>query len=136
MMKLKFPWYEDAHRILDYYLYQDKMAFFRFRDMANIFHFQYRKISIKDVEAALNQGDNELLELRTAVPSFYYLMGYDYWLNSIKANLLNQEDNVISVSNSALTVPFSPIFDIEMRIAAPHIYETSVWKWEQRYIKH
>lgn len=136
MIKLKFPWYQKVHKILDYYIHQDRVAFSRFQDMANIFHFQYRKISISDVERALDHGDNDLLSLKCAVPAFYYLMGYDYWLNVTKANILNQNTHIKTGPECLITTPPSPIFDIEMRMKEPHIYETSVWNWEQRYIKH
>lgn len=136
MMKLKFPWYQEAHKILDYFIRQDRVAFSRFETLANIFHFQYRKITIKDVENSLNQGDEDLLELKNAVPGFYYLMGYEYWLNAVKASIIYRDKDMFSIGLNALRISIPLVFDVETRMKEPHIYETSVWNWSQRYIKH
>lgn len=136
MMKLKFPWYQKAHKILDYYIHKDRVSFVRYREMADIFNFSYRKITVEDVAKTLEQGDINLLSLRWGVPEFYHLMGYDYWLNMTKEKILNHDAILKTEAGCLLNVPLSPIFDIEMRMMNPHIYETNVWKWEQRYIKH
>lgn len=97
---------------------------------------RYRKITVDDVAEALEHGDINLLSLRWGVPEFYHLMGYDYWLNMTKENIINHGAILNSVAGCLLNVPLSPVFDIEMRMKNPHIYETNVWNWEQRYIKH
>ena len=102
----------------------------------DILNFNYRKITVDDVAEALEHGDINLLSLRWGVPEFYHLMGYDYWLNMTKENIINHGAILNSVAGCLLNVPLSPVFDIEMRMKNPHIYETNVWNWEQRYIKH
>lgn len=126
MMKLKFPWYQEAHKILDFYLHKDKVSYLKHHEMSRIIGASTKIIDSMNVWEAIEQGDLNLYSLRQSVPDFYYLMGFDYWLNNIKHQIL------ANGGNKPQNIEY---FNIDQRMMRPHVYETSVWKWEERYIK-
>lgn len=137
MIKVKFPWYQAAHKILDSFIHSDRIQYINFNRLAKILNINSKIINRIDVANALNSGDSHLYALREMVPNFYYLMGYDYWLEQTKSFLLNQNilsQNIFEGTNINLEPP--EVFNIDQRMKLPHIYETTVWKWEQRYLKH
>lgn len=137
MIKLKFPWYQTAHRLLDSCLHKDKVSYSHFKELSSIFNIKPRIITREDVRLALEQGDENLFSLRATVPEFYYFMGYDYWLEQTKKVVQRRADLRQYVFNgSGIEVEPTVVFNMEERIKEPHIYETSVWKWENRYLKH
>lgn len=137
MLKLKFPWYQAAHRLLDSFLHKDKVSYLYFRELSTIKNIECKIITREDVKNALCQGDDNLNTLRYRVPDFYFLMGYDYWLEKTKALIKGYDDLWKHVFDDiGINIEPTPIFNIEERMKQPHIFETSVWKWEERYLKH
>lgn len=131
MVKLKFPWYKEAHKIVDFYLHKDKVSFFKHRELLGILGKSPKMISNLDVWKKLKQGDYNLYSIRQSIPDFYYLMGFDYWLTDTKQSILNRRtENWDSCKPEKIEY-----FNIDARMNTPHVYETSIWKWEERYIK-
>jgi len=135
MMKLKFPWYKEAHRLLDFFLHKERTSMAKWARLTEILEKKSHTISTVDVWAALKKGDDALLSIKQNVPSFYYLMGLDYWLTQQAEQILFQHKlkkswNLIEPKQSI------QYFDFDERFKHPHLYETNVWKWEDRYLKH
>lgn len=78
-----------------------------------------------------------MYSLREIVPDFYFLMGYDYWLEKTKA-LIKGYDKLWNhvFDDAGININPTPEFNVEERMKQPHVFETSVWKWEERYLKH
>ncbi len=127
MMKLKFPWYKNAHSILDKFMKSDKSAYFSFKDLSEILDIKLKRITKDDIIKALENGDEDCKDILIHVPSFYYLMGFDYWLQLMKSII---RDNKVPL------FPQPEYFDFEERMRSPNIYETCIWKWEERFLKH
>ena len=131
MVKLKFPWYQKAHRIIDFYLHKDKVSYLKHHEISTILRKPVKNNSNIDIWEALKNGDINLYSIRQSVPDFYYLMGFDYWLTSMKLQILQQQTENWN-NCKPVNVEY---FNIGERMTYPHIYETSIWKWEERYIK-
>lgn len=137
MIKLKFPWYQQAHKILDSFLHYDKISYAHFKELSLVFDIKLKIVTRKDVQKALENGDSALLSLKQIVPSFYFLMGYDYWLEQTKGFISGDNTLFNSIfEGSGINLEPDEVFDIEKRMKFPHVYETIVWKWQQRYLKH
>ena len=137
MMKLKFPWYQAAHKLLDFFLHKDKLSYSYYRELSAIKKIEWKIITRQDVENTLSRGDDHLYSLREIVPDFYFLMGYDYWLEKTKA-LIKGYDKLWNhvFDDAGININPTPEFNVEERMKQPHVFETSVWKWEERYLKH
>lgn len=134
IMKLKFPWYQEAHRVLDFFFHKEKVSYAKTKELHKIFGGILPEITNIDVLACLRDGDYNLLSIRNKVHSFYYLMGLEYWLQRHKRIYMN-----LYKSNGENWNICDPLtldkFDIEKRLSTPHIHETIVWEWGKRYLR-
>lgn len=129
MVKLKFPWYLKAHALLDKLLKSEREEVYAFRELSKIDRILPPLITIDDVRNALAKGDNALLSIKATVPRFYYRFGFDYWIEQMK-------NRIKGGGASTLIIDIPTVFDINDRIEKPHIYETIVWKWKERFLPH
>lgn len=127
MIKVKFPWYIKAHSILDKFMYYERSSYLWYKEMSAIQNIKIPTIEKKDLINALELGDSSFSSIRERVPQFFYLMGFDYWLSMMKD---------IITSETTTLFPQPDYFDFEERMKTPHIYETSIWKWQERFLKH
>lgn len=125
MLKIKFPWYKEAHHVFDKLISSDAEKFINYQRLRSIMRIPPTVITKNDVEKAIKSGDNDLITIRNLVPDEYYAMGFDYWLEKTKQSILDSKEQN----------PVPKTFDITERIKQPHIYETPIWKWEQRHLK-
>ncbi|MCL2682251.1 MAG: T4 RnlA family RNA ligase [Bacteroidales bacterium] len=135
MMKLKFPWYKEAHKLLDFFVKKDQISMIKRAKLTEILKKNVHPISTIDIWTALKAGDDNLFTIKQNIPDFYYLMGLDYWLTQQAERILSEYKLKKSWD---LVKPEHSIeyFDFDERFEQSHIYETVVWKWEDRYIKH
>ena len=127
MMKIKFPWYQNAHSLLDKFMKNDRSAFITYQHLSKTVGVSLPKITIQDIIAAIDKGDVDFKDIRLNIPPFYYLMGFDYWLQLMRAKIM---DGIVPM------FPQPDYFDFEERMLSPNIYETAIWKWEERFLKH
>lgn len=128
MVKLKFPWYIRAHSILDRFMKNETQSVLLYKELSGIMKTSKMKIiTIDDVKDSISKGMTDFEDIRIQVPSFYYLMGFDYWLYLMKDIVKN---------NIRPLFPQPEYFDFEERMQNPNIYETMIWKWENRFLKH
>lgn len=135
MMKLKFPWYQEAHKLLDFHFNRDKAFYRKSCELLRVLKKVPLRISTMDIWHALKNGDSELISIKGQVPSYYKLMGFDYWLRQEKEyviNLFNLKKDISFENAKEININY---FDINDRMSKPHIYETIVWNWEDRYLK-
>lgn len=126
MLKIKFPWYIKAHSLLDNFMRYERASYWWYKELAVSQGASLPVITIDDVVKSLKRGDNNFLDIRNRVPQFFYLMGFDYWLKIMSDKITKGE------------VPLFPqpsIFDFDERMKQPHVYETSIWKWQERFLK-
>lgn len=135
MVKLKFPWYQEAHSQLDSMIACHQKFYRKQHELRNKLGIKERVITNFDVWSELSSGDYDLLSLRNSVPSYYYLMGFESWLKKVKDTILANKD-IYKVRNwDALKPKIEDRFDIEYRYEHPHIYESIVIDWKKRYLK-
>lgn len=128
MVKLKFPWYSQAHSILDRFMKNETQSVSLNRELSGIMKCAGMKvITIDDVRDSMSKGMTDFEDIRVQVPSFYYLMGFDYWLHLMKDIVQNDIKPLF---------PQPEYFDFEERMRRPNVYETMIWKWENRFLKH
>ena len=128
MVKLKFPWYSQAHSILDRFMKNETQSVSLYRELSGIMKYTGMKIiTIADVRKSISKGFADFEDIRVQVPSFYYLMGFDYWLYLMKDIVQNDNKPIF---------PQPEYFDFEERMRSPNVYETMIWKWENRFLKH
>lgn len=129
MVKLKFPWYSHAHSILDRFMKYERHSFLWYKDLsADIGRPVMPVITKDDIIESIRRGEDDFESIRLRVPSFYYLMGLEYWLHLMK--------NVVLTSEQALLFPQPEYFNFEERMQMPHMYETAVWMWEDRFLRN
>ena len=127
MVKIKFPWYIKAHSLLDGFMKYERASYWWYKDLSESQGVSLPIITLGEIEKSLKKGDNMFLEIRNKIPQFYYLMGFDYWLKLMKEMVTKGDE------------PFFPqplYFDFDERMKQPHVYETSIWKWQERFLKH
>ena len=128
MVKLKFPWYSQAHSILDKFMKNENQSVSLYRELSGIMKCSGMKIiTIDDVRESMSKGTVDFEDIRVQVPSFYYLMGFDYWLYLMKDIVQNDIKPLF---------PQPEYFDFEERMRRPNVYETMIWKWENRFLNH
>ena len=127
MIKIKFPWYIEAHKALDSMFMIEKKLINIHKNILNTQGQTFPVITAKDVWNCIKSGDTELLQIRIKTPSYYNILGFDYWLTTVR-------DRIIPKINSSDTCPYNDIFNFNERIKEPHIHETIVWKWKERYL--
>lgn len=128
MVKLKFPWYSHAHSILDKFMKYERQSFHWYKELSNdIGKSVMPIITMDDISESLKRGDANFEKVRLSVPSFYYLMGLEYWLCLMKDIILTKEQSLF---------PQPEYFNFEERMQMPHIYETAIWEWEKRFLKN
>ena len=128
MVKLKFPWYSHAHSILDRFMRYERQSFQWYEDLANdLGRAPMPVITKDDVGKSIRNGEKNFESIRLSVHSFYYLMGLEYWLRLMRDMILN---------NVHPLFPQPEYFNFEERMQMPHIYETAVWEWEERFLRN
>lgn len=130
MLKLKFPWYQEAHRILDSILNLDRKLYQKVKELRQVLHAPAPSITSADVYKALQDKDCHLNSILRNVPSYFYMMGFENWLQNIKKRFVETKKGINSVQDKTMEV-----FDIDERMNTPNIYETSVINWKKRYFK-
>lgn len=135
MMKLKFPWYQKAHKLLDFHFNKEKALYQKSNELRHALKKKSLRISTMDIWRALKMGDTELYSIKSQVPSYYALMGFDYWLQKEKERILRLSTSQQNSSLANINIANISYFDIDDRMSKPHIYETIVWNWEERYLK-
>lgn len=135
MIKLKFPWYQRAHHLLDKIIADHKRIYSNQKMLRDTLNLSEYRISNMDVWAYLASGDYELSRLKSRIPQYFYLMGFESWLQSTTVKIL-QGKNPTQVSNwFALKPERMEDFDINKRFESPHIFESIVINWKKRYLK-
>jgi len=127
LIKVKFPWYLQAHRILSSFIFQSKNYYQNRLKLSSILKrdiISQNIFSTMDVRNALLAGDINLKSIKNNVMDIYFSMGFDYWLETEKNRLLKYPN---TKTNN--------IFNLEERLNQPHIYESTIWNWEKRFFK-
>lgn len=125
MVKVKFPWYEHAHGLLDRHINALKIQPAIHAALRPTQGLQFPRITRDDVFKAFESGDQELLSIRTCVPPFYNLYGFDWWLSETVASLTGKRLPIF---------PLDETFDFARRAKQPHKYETTMWKWRESFV--
>lgn len=134
MIKLKFPWYKAAHRLLDNIFFSDKNYYRNQRDLRALLHLPEIKVSNIDVWESLVNGDIELYTIKSRVPSYFYLMGFENWLKQIRESI-QKDASAGGINGKNFKRPETlSIFDIDDRFNHPHIYESIAINWKKRYL--
>jgi len=127
MVKLKFPWYNRAHSLLDKFMKSEIQSVALYKELSGIMNkAKMQVITIDDVRASMSKGMTDFEDIRMQVPSFYYFMGFDYWLHLMK-DMLKYDIKPL--------FPQPEYFDFEERMQKSNVYETMIWKWENRFLK-
>lgn len=135
MIKLKFPWYQEVHSQLDSIIACEKKIYCKQHELRNKMGIKERIVSNFDVWYEMSSGDHNLLSLRNSIPSYFYLMGFESWLRKVKNDILSNHDVNEIRDWGALKPKTKEVFDIEYRYKHPHIYESIVIDWKNRYLK-
>ena len=135
MFKIKFPWYQEAHSLLDSIIDYHKRIYHKQKVLRNILNLQEIRISNIEVWRNLANGDYELCSLRSQIPRYYYLMGFESWLSQVKNDILGKTDAEEIKNWDSIRPQQEEIFDIEYRFEHPHVYESIVINWKERYLK-
>ena len=125
-IKLKFPWYVKAHSLLDQFMKHERFSYRWYKELAMIRQQTMPIVREKELLDSLDKGDTTFHHIRASVPPFFYLMGFDYWLHMMKDRITKHIEPIF---------PQPQYFDFEERMKTPHIFETSIWKWEERFLK-
>ena len=92
------------------------------------------KISNIDVWESLVNGDTELYAIKSRVPSYFYLMGFENWLKQIRESIL-KDASLERINGMNFKRPETlSVFDIDDRFDHPHIYESIAINWKKRYL--
>ena len=106
----------------------ERQSFQWYEDLANdLGRAPMPVITKDDVGKSIRNGEKNFESIRLSVPSFYYLMGLEYWLRLMRDMILN---------NVHPLFPQPEYFNFEERMQMPHIYETAVWEWEGRFLRN
>ena len=117
--------------IIDYH----KRIYRKQRALRNILNLQEVKVSNVDVWRNLANGDYELCSLRNQISGYYYLMGFESWLDQVKNDILGKTE-ADKISNwDSVRPQREEVFDIAYRFEHPHVYESTVINWKERYLK-
>ncbi|GAB6013143.1 hypothetical protein [Viscerimonas tarda] len=145
LIKIKFPWYLEAHRLLDFFIAHSKKYYINRLKMSDIIkkEIPIKDVSTMDVWNALRAGDKDLISITKNLCDIYFSMGLDYWLMSEKEKLLNQfrkyQNKNHNLNGSEIWENIKPdnihSFDLEKRLQCPHIFETTMWNWEKRFLR-
>lgn len=130
MLKLKFPWYQEAHRILDSILNLDRKLYQKVKELRQVLHAPAPSITSADVYKALQDKDCHLNSILRNVPSYFYMMGFEHWLQNVKNRFVETKGGINRIQDKTMEV-----FDIDERMKTPNVYETSVINWKKRYLK-
>lgn len=130
MLKLKFPWYQEAHRILDSILNLDRKLYLKVKELRQVLHAPAPSITSADVYKALQDKDCHLNSILRNVPSYFYMMGFENWLQNVKNSFVETKGGINRIQDKTMEV-----FDIDERMKTPNVYETSVINWKKRYLK-
>lgn len=130
MLKLKFPWYQEAHRILDSILNLDRKLYLKVKELRQVLHAPTPSITSADVYKALQDKDCHLNSILRNVPSYFYMMGFENWLQNVKNRFVETKGGINRIQDKTMEV-----FDIDERMKTPNVYETSVINWKKRYLK-
>ena len=130
MIKLKFPWYQEAHRILDSILNYDRKLYQKVKELRQVLHAPVLSITSEDVSKALQDKDGDLNSILRNVPSYFYMMGFENWLQNVKKKIIEAKEYTNSIQGEPVEV-----FNIDERMNTPNVYETSVINWKKRYLK-
>lgn len=130
MVKLKFPWYIERHSLLDRMVTNEKNSWRNHEAFNAITGDLFQPVEATQIQTALGGKclspdtiNGILSQYKNSAPSFYELFGYDWWLNK----------TITGDRNTIFPLPES--FDFTKRAREPHIYETTMWKWKERYLK-
>lgn len=130
MLKLKFPWYQEAHRILDSILNLDRKLYLKVKELRQVLHAPAPSITSADVYKALQDKNCHLNSILRNVPSYFYMMGFENWLQNVKNSFVETKGGINRIQDKTIEV-----FDIDERMKTPNVYETSVINWKKRYLK-
>ena len=116
-----------AHSVLDSFMKYERASYWWYKELSVSQGGALPVITMDDIANSLKKGDDRCLEIRNRVPQFFYLMGFDYWLRIMSDKIVKGKEPFFQQPN---------YFDFDERMKQPHIYETSVWKWRERFLKH
>ncbi len=138
MVKVKFPWYSRAHTVLDRVVANEKSARRNYAELAALEGRGFpvlEKDSVKrEVAAALKAGlsaEEARRLVKASVPGFYELLGLDRWLDRVL------EGSGIAPGKGLPDglFPAGDTFDFRERMREPQSYETTMWKWRERWLR-
>lgn len=135
MIKIKFPWYQKMHSLLDSLLAYHKRFYYKQKELRNILNKEEIRISNIDVWKHLANGDYNLWALKNQIPSYFYLMGFESWLCQVRREILGEADVKTIANWNRIRPRQENVFDIEYRFEHPHMYESIVINWKERYLK-
>jgi hypothetical protein len=144
LVKIKFPWYRQAHQLLDKFFYSGKRNYSIQKELRRIFHKNQENyvITSLDIWECLKNKDVNLYSIRSKVNDYYYMFGLEYWLETHKENIITQYEKLKGRCQGQKDIwnEIKPVgedlavFYIDVREKSPHIYETIVWNWEKRLL--
>lgn len=140
MMKVKFPWYSEAHRKLDILIQSDYSRYRAQKELRQILSLPNQVVSNIEIWEMMRDGDWNLDRLRSKTPTYFYSMGFEYWLESVRSAMkesIGKEWKDMSEADWHAAKPqILDTFDMEERNKNAHVYETTVWNWEKRYLNN
>ena len=141
LLKLKFPWYQKAHKLLDFILNKDRAILRKKIELAEMLgkKILVRNISSLDVWSALKKGDRQLDTVKRWVTNSHRMMGFEIWLEDVLSEIERSfiaEKERTGLPDKEVMERIRPetiqYFDLDKRQESPHVYETNIWKWEER----
>lgn len=134
MIKLKFPWYQELHHLLDSLLNLEKAKYRTLNALRHLLKRREPVISNIDVWQSFAKGDVDLFEVRSQVPSYFYLMGFEEWLMEIKREILNGVEASVLKKDGGDCPQRIKYFNFSKRMQNPNKYESMIINWEKRYL--
>jgi hypothetical protein len=141
-IKVKFPWYQKVHSLLDDMFYNAKQMSIKQREVLKILNGHIGEVTGLMVWEALRRKQTPLQSLREKLTTLHFMNGIEYWLNQeskeFTAAYKQCESSNPNLSEDEIWERIKPKtfnrFSLEYRMEESHIYDTVIWNWEKQYL--
>ena len=137
-IKLKFPWYKEAHNIMAQIVRTEKKIFMLNRMLSNKMGFNNKSLTELQIWDILKNG-GDFDKIFNIVPDIYFSIGLQFWVDNI-VNNLNKQFNNLQLQNKTLSdeqiwQEIRPLkfetFKYEIKVADTK-YSTPMWERMER----
>ncbi len=140
-IKLKFPWYKDAHSIMAQIVRTEKKIFILNRLLSNKMGFDSKNLTNIKIWSLMKDNKN-LNTIYNQIPKVYFSIGIQYWIEGIVSDLQKKYDDTRSggkiLSDDEIWNKIKPseiqFFKYETQVADTK-YSTPMWERMERLKK-